>query len=218
MQQIFILGRSGNQPFPIEADREYVHNQHARLTADTDSREWFIEDLKGTTGNGVFVRDKNGCFLRVLSCRIKPTYVVRLGPENAKSFTFMAHHVLTPDNYNYEFAYMQALEKKLGEQEAAQTAVQKRHNLNTIVAPIVTAALSMSLRLFLEIDMGILIALTMGLSSIPVGILRVIYRNDADKLRLIKGRRAKLIQCPKCWRPLSDYDLRNGKCSACKAM
>lgn len=218
MQQTFIIGRRGTQPFKISDDQEYVHNEHARLTFDPQSRDWYIEDLKGTTGNGVFIRQPDGEFRRVISCRIKPHDIVRLGPENAKSFTFMAHHVLTPESYNYEFAYMQALAKKLNEEEAAQTAIQKKHTLTTYIVPIFTAALSMSLRLFVDIDLGILIAITMGLSSIPLGILRVIYRNDAERLKAIKARRVKLIQCPKCWRPLSDYDLRYGRCSACKAM
>lgn len=218
MKQTYIVGRTGNQPFEIEPTRLYVHGQHARLTVDTDSQDWYIEDLKGDGGNGVFIRDSNGDFRRVMACRIRPTDIVRLGPENANSFTFMAHHALQPDSYNYEFAYNRALDRKLQKQEAELTAIIKKHNRNTILAPVILAALSMSLRLFLPIDTTVLMAITVGVTAIPTGILRYVYRGDAEKLKAIKSRRAKLIQCPKCWRPLSDYDLRNGRCSACKAM
>lgn len=218
MQQTYIIGRQGNQPFAIDPSMLYVHGQHARMTLDPDTREWFIEDLKGNTGNGVYVRDSAGDFRRVLACRIKPTDVVRLGPESAQSITFMAHHMLTPSDYNFEFGYMRNLDSRLRKEEAEQTAINKKHSLNMIAAPVVLGALTFSMRLFMEIDMGILVALTAAISTIPAGLLRLKYRNDTDKLKEIKNRRTKLIQCPRCWRPLNDYDLRNGRCSACKAM
>lgn len=218
MKQTYIVGRTGNQPFEIEPTRLYVHGQHARLTVDTDSQDWYIEDLKGDGGNGVFIRDSNGDFRRVMACRIRPTDIVRLGPENANSFTFMAHHALSPDNYNYEFAYNRALERKIQKQEAEITATIKKHNLNTIIAPIIFVTLSMLIRIFVPMETTTLMGIAVAVTAIPPAILRFIYRGDAEKLKAIKSRRAKLIQCPKCWRPLSDYDLRNGRCSACKAM
>ncbi|MCM1033576.1 MAG: FHA domain-containing protein [Odoribacter sp.] len=218
MQQSFIIGRAGNQPFEIEPSRLYVHSQHAQLVADTNSREWFIEDLKGNAGNGVYVRDDNGDFRRVIACRIRPTDVVRLGPESAQSFTFMAHKVFNPADYKYEFAYMRTLDERLRREENERVAINKKHNLYSILAPGVLAALTFGMRMFLEIDMGVTVGLCAVVTALPHTVIRYKYRNDADALKAIKSRRGKLIQCPKCWRPLSDYDLRNGRCSACKAM
>lgn len=218
MQQTYILGRGGDQPFEIEPSRRYVHAQHARLTVDTSQQTWLLEDLKQGTGNGVYLRDTNGDFRRVVSCRIRPTDVVRLGPENANSFTFMAAHVLNPDNYNYEFAYMRHLDKKFAAEEQAQTAVNRAHTRNTIILPSIAALLTLFLRAFTAIDWTIIIMLSPVMGSIPLTYLRYKYRDDAERLKSIKGRRAKFMQCPKCWRPLSEYDLRNGRCSVCKAM
>ena len=218
MQQTFIIGRSGTQPFKIDDSHHYVHGQHARLTADTAGREWMLEDLKGPGGNGVYVRDEAGDFRRVTACRIKPTDVVRLGPESAQSYTFMAHHVLTPANYNYEFGYVRALDMRLRAEEAAHMATVKTHTRNTIFVPVVLCVLTFIARLFLEIDMSVLLAITAVVTTVPPLLMRYRYRNDNERLKEIKARRAKLLQCPCCWRPLSDYDVRNGRCSACKAM
>lgn len=218
MKQIFTLGRKGDQPFEISLACSYVHGEHARLTVDTDGNDWYLEDLKEGRGNGVFVRDDEGCFRRIIACRIRPTDIVRLGPEDAGSFTFMAHHVLAPEDYKFEFTYLRSLEQRLAEREARQATTIKNHNRNTILAPVGLAAVTMLVRLFVPIDPGVLIAITAGVTAIPTGILRYMYRNDADKLRNIKALRSRLIVCPKCGRPLSEYDLRLARCSACKAM
>lgn len=218
MQQTFILGRSGDQPFAIDPNLTYVHNQHARIIIDPASQDWILEDLKGQTGNGVYVRNAAGDYVRVYSCRIRPHDMVRLGPENAKSFTFMAHHLISPADYSYEFGYIRNLNKHIQQEEEAHTAMVKKHTTTTMVVPICTALLMASVRLFASIDIGMIVVLSTALGSIPLGLLRYKYRNDADGLKKIKEKRAKLLVCPRCTRTLSDYDVRNCRCSACKAM
>lgn len=218
MAQVYTIGRAGNQPFRIDESHLYVHGEHARMTLDPQSRQWLIEDLKDRTGNGVYVRDPQGRYRRVLSARIKPTDVVRLGPESANSFTFMAAHILSPADYRYEFSYARALDAHLKAEEQARTAVNKRHNVVNIAVPVVMAALCGLLRLSGLIDAMTAIVAGSFLTAAAGGLFRYLYRNDADALREIKSRRDLLVQCPKCWRTLSDYDLRHGRCSACKAM
>lgn len=220
MKQSIIIGRQGDQPFTIAPDLERVHRQHARLTLDSDSRDWFIEDLKGQGGNGVYLRDNNGNFRRIFSCHIKPTDIIRLGPENAKSFTFMAHHVLSPDDYNYEFAFMKALDAKLRKAEEEHAAVVRKHNLNALIVPAVCLLIVMVIRLVFmkDLDFGLLFIISAAVTAIPPMCLKLYYRNDAERTKQLKLLRSKLIKCPKCWRNLSEYDIANSRCSVCKAM
>ena len=44
MEQIYVIGRTGNQPFKIAS--ESVHGEHAKITI-TEQGKWILEDLKG---------------------------------------------------------------------------------------------------------------------------------------------------------------------------
>lgn len=214
----FIIGRKGNQPFPIDPNEfVYVHGEHCRITIN-NGNNWTIEDLKAPQGNGVYIRDKDGVFRRVTYGQISPNDIIRLGPEHAQSFTFMAHHLITPNDYKYEFGYMSHLDSKLRKEEEAQAASMKKHMLVQIIVPLICALLTFSVRLFRDIDSGILAAIAPVMMVVPAGIIRYFYRNDNDKLKEIKARRPKLVQCPKCWYALSDHDLHQHRCSRCKAM
>lgn len=213
---VFIVGRSGDQKFTIGQDRQFVHNEHVRITVDEHSDNWTLEDLKGGNGNGVYLRDSNGNFRLVVNCHIKPNDVIRLGPENAKSFTFTAHQLVAPNDYSYEFKYLRAMDKRLKQAEAEQTAIIKKHNLTTNILSLSVALLVMLIRCFVAIDFLIIIGV--GLGGIINGGMRLLFRNDAERLKQIKETRNKFLLCPKCWHVLSDYDVRNCKCSVCKAM
>lgn len=213
---VFTVGRSGDQKFEIGQDRQFVHNEHVRITVDEHSDNWYLEDLKGGKGNGVYLRDSAGDFRLVVNCHIKPNDVLRLGPENAKSFTFMAHQLVAPNDYSYEFKYLRAMDKRFKKAEEEQTAVIKKHNLTTNVVSVFVALLVILIRIFIDLDIIIIIGL--GLGGVVNGGMRILFRNDAERLKRIKEIRAKFLLCPKCWRVLSDYDVRNCKCSVCKAM
>lgn len=215
---VFTVGRSGDQKFEIGQDRQFVHNEHVRITVDEHSDNWYLEDLKGGKGNGVYLRDSAGDFRLVVNCHIKPNDVLRLGPENAKSFTFMAHQLVAPNDYSHEFKYLRAMDKRFKKAEEEHAAVVKKHNLNMIIAPIICVSLVAIVRIFAPIDPMLMLALCGVATALPPGLLRLKYRSDAEQLKRIKETRAKFLLCPKCWRVLSDYDVRNCKCSVCKAM
>lgn len=218
MSQTYTLGRAGDQPFKIGPEYGYVHGQHARITIDPASRDWYIEDLKGTMGNGVYIRDHAGEYRRITAGHIRPTDVIRLGPESAQSYTFMAVHLLNPANYNHEFSYLRSLDKKLKSEEEAQAAVVRNHNAMTMLVPGVLCAIGAMMRLFIPMEPMVTVTICSAVTVIPAAIMRFVFRDDNEKLKRIRARRAKLLQCPRCGRPLSDYDVRNGRCSACKAM
>lgn len=79
MRQI-IIGREGNQPFPIVD--EYVSRQHAVFMYDDATGMMTITD-KSRLGIGTFVRMGNQ-YQQVSQCNVDPTTEVRLGPY----FTF----------------------------------------------------------------------------------------------------------------------------------
>lgn len=217
MPQTFILGRRGTQSFEIDPGLSYVHGEHARLTVSDDRRTWFIEDLKGNEGNGVYVRNSRGTFDRVFSCRIRPTDIIRLGPEGARSVSFMARRVLDP-SLHYEFSYVKSLDNEFREREAEHAGMVRRHTRNSIIAPVLGATVAAAVRMFLPVDPAIMITMASMASAVPLAILRYRYRDDGERLKDIKKERARVIVCPKCGRALSDYDVRNARCSACKAM
>ena len=59
-EQKIIIGREGNQPFPITQDG--VSGRHASLTIRTDGT-WVLEDLNSM--NGTYIRNKDFVFERV---------------------------------------------------------------------------------------------------------------------------------------------------------
>lgn len=217
MPYSFIIGRRGNQPFEIDPALTYVHGEHARMTVSDDYRTWFIEDLKGNGGNGIYLRNANGDFSRVYSCHIAPTDILRLGPEGARSVTFMARRVLAP-SLHYEFSYVKSLDSALRREEDEHNAIVKKHTRNSIVAPVIGIVVAAVIRVFVPMDPAIMIAMSSMATAGPLAVLRYRYKDDAERLKDIRTRRSKIIVCPKCGRQLSDYDVRNSRCSACKAM
>ena len=51
-----ILGREGNQPFPIKDEFDGVSRKHAQITIN-DHGDWFLEDLD--SANGTYIRDES---------------------------------------------------------------------------------------------------------------------------------------------------------------
>ncbi len=224
MTQSFIIGRQGNQPFEIASGLVHVHGEHCRITIEDGHRSMLLEDLKGPSGNGVYVRDADGNFQRVFTCRVQPTDIIRLGPEMSTSFTFMAHHLLSPDNYSYEFGYIRRLSEKLKQEEEQANEIIRKHKTNTIVIPVLCLIPVVIFNIYKYIngaDFGGIFAIVAGLGTAIImgvrGLLSYIYRNDKDKIASIKARSKKLLTCPKCCKPLSDFEVTRCACQTCKA-
>lgn len=79
MKQI-IIGRHGNQPFPIQDDT--VSGQHAIFTFDETTGLMYIQD-NGST-NGTFIKRGGGPFVRAVNSEyIDQNCIIRLGPRLA---------------------------------------------------------------------------------------------------------------------------------------
>lgn len=218
MPQQFIIGRNGTQPFEIQAALTRVHSEHAQITINDDGK-WTVKDLKTPKeGNGVYVRNADGDFKRIRTCQIQPTDLIRLGPAGPNSFTFMAHRVLNdpekPNSLAYEFCYMKHLHGKLKAAEDEREAKNLKHSKIAKWAPLAGFALSFLIPGGTDVGM---IAIRLSIMA-PGLIVGQLFFKDPQKLKKIRQRRQRLVVCPNCGRPMSDYDVSNLRCSACRAM
>lgn len=208
----YIIGRKGNQPFKIPPTATGVSGEHAKLLIENGC--WTIEDLNST--NGIFLRDDKGDFNRIFKMQLSEDAVVRLGSGGYHSYTFMLHRVLAPaGDFSYEFMKIQEIAQQLISLEAKQESIASRNNWIARCSGIGAVLLcSVAGSLFhINIDLGIRYML---IASAPV-LVGILFQGDTTKIKEIRGRRRKLLVCPNCGRPLSDYEIEQRQCSNCKA-
>ena len=104
-EQKIIIGREGNQPFPITQDG--VSGRHASLTIRTDGT-WVLEDLNST--NGTYIRNKDFVFERVGRKVIEKDTIIRLGSDDTiRSLQFMAVRLVAgPKDFSFEFGLLKS--------------------------------------------------------------------------------------------------------------
>lgn len=213
MEQEFIIGRNPSSPVKVPLDRDAVSGTHAKITI-TDTGTWQLEDLNSS--NGTFVRDENGDFHRIYNKVIKEWDIIRLGNGGANSFVFTAGRVLHPDgSYASDFKRLKHL---LKEQKAAETAKEKRIELNGWISKSAGVVIYICCVLFGKV-LGLDIPpdaryLLIAFAPVLVGIL---FNGEAKSLKKLRKKRERILVCPKCNRPLSEYDIEQGQCSRCKA-
>lgn len=207
MKKEIIIGREGNQLFPITNDG--VSGQHARLVVE-DNGTMFLEDLDSL--NGTYVRNADGEFERVKRINVTDTDIVRLGRGGMHSTSFWVHHLLVSDVNDYSYEFQCIIDLYKNDIKTTLDALWKKNDMRdwcTIAAPIIGLALS-----FLFADNALLIRLAITLPSLAVGLFFVGF---GKKLRNINARRQRFIVCPRCGRPLSDFDIEQQQCTMCKA-
>jgi hypothetical protein len=206
----FIIGRGTecNQPFKINSDS--VHLRHAKICI-SDGGVWTLEDLHGAHGNGTYVRDDEGEFRRVLNVQIKPESVIRLASGGHHSFVFTAHRLLQSENdFSWEIERVRSIAAELKREEEKEN----RRIQNLRVWPMLLSAICL-VATFLVSDMRYM-RLIMGSQTICIGLISFIF-GGPKKLQALRKKRTKIVVCPNCQRPMSDFDLENRQCSICKA-
>lgn len=223
MQEI-IVGRSGNQPFKIDDKKYYhVHGEHAKITV-LDDKRWMLEDLKNGDGNGVYVRNDMGVFKRVIRQEISPKDTIRLGPEGVHSFVFTAYKVndksgtdspsVKETPYKREFIELKKRYKMFGKEEERLEKLVKRHRQLERVVP----SLGMGVMCLPLDNFGLNPMMVRGaVLVLALAGTWFISRGDSDKLKELRERKEALLVCPCCQRPLSKYDIKNRRCTMCKA-
>lgn len=205
-----ILGKEGEQPFPIS--NSGVSRKHACITVHDGV--WTLEDLNST--NGTFIQDEDGEFERICKKQITEKTVIRLGPGTMNGYTFMAHRIVVKDSndYSFEFLVLSQTLMELGEKEKMLKKKLKQHQQMRLLLPAL--ALGLSYLPFVE-NLGnpaVMIRLVMFVPSLLSGFLFGKDPQEVQKLAVVKAR---LLVCPKCHRPLTQYELDNEICLACKA-
>lgn len=202
-----IVGKEGNQPFPIK--NAGVSRQHARITVE--GGRWTLEDLDST--NGTFVRDADGSYIRVSRIGIEEDTVVRLGDESSNGYSFMAHHVLeeNPENYAYEFSRLREWRDAFRQERERCQSANRTKALVQIVFSMVVLGVTFIPAIDSKIQMMIL---RVGLLVPP---LYNFFVSGKNRMQKIYDRQQAVLVCPRCGRPLTDFEINKEICMACKA-
>lgn len=211
---VFTIGRNGNQPFPIQGER--VSSEHARVTIDEQGR-WLLEDLNSS--NGTYIYDSSGRLIHIRRKEIDEYTRIVLADATPMGATFYAHHLLehNKDEYRSEFKYLLELYGRLhDERQRLEHRIKQRRIWLNFIPGLVSCLIGLLMRVVFPDDRMLLIAM-MSASTTLLSLLVSLINNSDNRLRLHVEKMQRLVTCPKCGRPLSDYDLTNQLCPACKS-
>ncbi len=214
----FIIGRSPSSSLVVPAEKEKVSGSHAKIIVD-DSGEWELMDLG--SGNGTYVKDANGDFKRIDRRKIKEYTVIRLGKEGHDSFTFTAHRVLDPDaSYEYEFRSLRKLLKlQIKEEEALEERNARNMKIVKAASPIAMGLCILAQYAIpgMKDDVNLNLWLSRGAMALAPVVIGVFFGIDTRGAKALRKKRLKVLTCPKCGYPVSEFDIQNMQCSRCKA-
>lgn len=218
MAQEYIIGRTSESPVKVPDEKVAVSGNHVKITI-TENGTWELEDLN--SANGTFVKDKNGNFQRVFKKIINENSIIRLGQEGHDSFVLTAHRVVASDSsFAYEFKQLRKQLKAIAEEEELLECKNQRN------MKIVKAASPIALGLCVLAQYGIpglkeKADLNLWISRIAMGVAPVVigafFGIDSRAIKSLKQKRMKVLTCPKCGYPISEFDIQNMQCSRCKA-
>lgn len=201
-----IIGRNGEQPFPITQDG--VSGQHASLTIRVDGT-WVLEDLNSR--NGTFIRNEHFEFERVAKKVIQQDTVIRLGnTDDIRSIQFMAVRLVKdPNDFSYEFA---RLKQKWGDIMSKKDKLEKQISQMTYI-PMGTSLLMLCATMSVK-DINIIRAAMF----LPSMLSPVINSFSKKKLKQLNEEARYTFVCPnpKCGMPLTETEIKKGQCLKCK--
>lgn len=214
----YTIGRYADSPVKVPAEKVGVSGNHAKITI-SDSGTWQLEDLE--SANGTYLKDDNGNFQRVYNKVINENSVIRLGHEGHDSFIFMAHRVIADDpSFSHEFRQLRRQLKSIIEEEA-ELEERNRRNMKIVkAAPIIALALCVLVQYGIpalrdKSDLNLWISrLAMGGAPLIIG---AFFGIDSHAVKALKQKRAKVLTCPRCGCPQSEFDIQNMQCPRCKA-
>lgn len=215
MARTIIIGKEGEQPFPITAGG--VSRQHARLTISDDD-QWLLEDLNSTNGTYIFDTETQ-TYERIQKRIITPSTEIRLGSDaTIRSMEFKAIQVAKedPNNFTYEFQDLQNKWQLLQEKKARM----EQHVTRTSFLPA-AASLILILATFCfpsnwsaTLRMNAMRAVMM----VPALISPIINNSNKKRLKRLNDEIKHTFVCPnpQCRRPLSENEIIKGQCLVCK--
>ncbi|MBD5296307.1 MAG: FHA domain-containing protein [Bacteroides sp.] len=213
MNKEYIIGRNNDSPIKVPANKVGVSGRHAKIVIASDG-SWYLEDLSST--NGTFIRNEDGEFIKVFSKQIKDSDIIRLGNGGVNSFTFTARRIIANDeSYAYEFKQLKRALKLQREKEAEK---EKKIELNGWISKLSGLGAIAVCALLGSIE-GVTIDpntryILIACAPVVVGL---IFSGDQKAYKALRRKREKILTCPKCGKPLPEYDIEEGQCSRCKA-
>lgn len=218
MPREFIIGRAGTQPFAIAETCQGVSHRHAKLTI-SDNGEWWIENLTGANGNGVFIKTAPNTFERVEKRRITEDTIIRLGEGSHLSYTFMAHRVIEkPGVYAYEFITLRKNFKQykaaIEQLEIANKKRMKTANTIMIIFSVISVAIVIT---SMALGHGLAGCSPMIFTGLVASLSRTIFGPKTEDIKRLMALRQSEFVCPVCGMPMNDFAIKNLKCLACKS-
>ena len=206
-EQKIIIGREGNQPFPITQDG--VSGRHASLTIRTDGT-WVLEDLNST--NGTYIRNKDFVFERVGRKVIEKDTIIRLGSDDTiRSLQFMAVRLVAgPKDFSFEFGLLKSKWDGLMER---RDKLEKQIALMSYL-PVGASVLLLGATISVN-DIHVI----RGVMFLPSILSPVINTFGKKKLKKLNEEVKHTFVCPNpnCGMPLTETEVKRGKCLKCKA-
>lgn len=218
MQQ-FIIGKKGTQPFNIPESKERVCDKHAVVTID-DNGMWTIEDVESSTGT--YVYNSKGALVKIKKKQIGEFTKIVLTDTTSMGYSFIAHHLIEkdPENYRTEFAHViNEYKEAKREYQAIEEKLKQRRILLSLVPVLTSCVFGIVMRMIFH-DNPNIIYMIIGMMSAVTALLNVIvttFANKDNSLKEYAQRIQRMTTCPKCNRPLTEYDINNQICPVCKA-
>jgi len=210
-----IVGREGNQPFPIT--EEGVSRQHLQVTVpDRMDGAWMVQDLGSS--NGTFVQLEDGTFTQMTGTQqLSWDTVVRMGPDNMYGRTFWLCQLVQtdPNDYSMQFAELnRMLDEFSSEKQRLTEEQEKQKNKSAIWKAVITGCVSLGICFLLPSELGMMRFALMPIVGVIIPFFFMGKKNNQPS----KDYKA-LLRCPngKCGRPLTEHDIRRGQCPVCKA-
>lgn len=207
MPEIIIIGREGNQKFPIT--NAGVSRKHAKITID-DSGNWKLEDLGSK--NSTYIQTPTGEYVQIDCKRIDPNTKIRLGDETVGGIHFIARQaVAVGDDFLPDFKDLKEKVEKLNEERKAIKKKLKMQRVIIALVPLLLLFVSMLPVFSKEMQMVVMRA-----SLVASSLLSIVFINS-EALEDWSKRRNKIIRCPnpKCNKVLTDEEVETFQCYRC---
>ena len=210
-----ILGREGNQPFPIKAECDGVSRRHAQITI-TDQGDWYLEDLDSS--NGTYIRDEStGDMIPISTKRkISPMTFILLGPDNSKGCCFFAKQADKYGDFTEEREYLISKEEEFDRRNIELEANIKKMR---IIGPIALFIIGFLITCIPTIDelLG-QNAMTIRICLAPLAGLIPVFYDGAARKRQLQEERDRWLHCPNpcCSNKQTSKEIKNMRCSKCK--
>lgn len=201
----YLLGRDHKDPVQIPQDASTVSADHAVITIE--GNKWTLIDNNST--NGTYV-EQDGQFVRVAKVSITPDTWIRLGNEGVYGFTFKARRVIHPNSFMEDFLGLRKEWEDFKNEEGKLSTMANYSKLFGLMVSIVCIIITLFPPFNKSFAFMRAAMLLPGVASFLLGLWL------DNKKRQIMNKRKHII-CPKCRRPIGEFDINNGQCSICKA-